>query len=75
MDASRRLVAICAVDDKGDRLFSDDNVNALADIDALVITRIAKQCEIHIGMTEGDGIAELVKNSETATLADDSRSS
>lgn len=74
MDASRRLVAICAVDNKGERLFTDDNVSTLADIDALVITRIAKECEVHIGMSEGDGIAELVKNSETATLAEDSPS-
>jgi hypothetical protein len=74
-DASRRLVALCAVDDKGDPLFGHDDVDELAEVDALVITRIAKECEIHAGMAEGD-VEELVAaaGNSQEVLDDDSPS-
>ena len=69
IDATRRLVALCVVDDKGNRLFASAEVSDLAEVDALVISRIAAECEQHVGMKEGD-IEELVGNSETVHVED-----
>tara|TARA_Y100000004_G_scaffold78220_1_gene88071 strand:- start:460 stop:864 length:405 start_codon:yes stop_codon:yes gene_type:complete len=62
LDATRRLCVLCMVDEKGERLFGENDVEALADVDAFVITKISKACEQHVGMGDGD-IEQLAKNS------------
>ncbi len=71
-DANRRLFALCVVDDKGERLFQDNEIETIATLDALIVSRVASACEVHVGMKDGD-IGELIKNSNQITV-DDSNS-
>tara|TARA_R100000152_G_C6782231_1_gene219178 strand:- start:7194 stop:7592 length:399 start_codon:yes stop_codon:yes gene_type:complete len=68
-DATRRLLALCIVDDAGERIFSDGDLSALANLDAFVSSRIYDACQEHCGFNKGD-IDDTVKNSEQISVDD-----
>lgn len=57
-----RLVALSAIDEKGDRLFSDEDVLALGEKSALALDRVFDVCQRISGLREVD-IQAMVKNS------------
>lgn len=56
--ARARTVAFCVVDGTGERLFSDDDIDALQAIDAGIINTIYDECARHCGV---DGIEATEK--------------
>lgn len=56
-----RLVAFSAVDDKGNRLFSNDDVDALGKKSAKALSRCVKASQRLNGLTGAD-LEELAKN-------------
>ncbi len=68
-DATRRLLALCIVDDNGNRIFTDGDLSELANLDAFVSSRIYDACQEHCGFNKGD-IDETVKNSEQINVDD-----
>lgn len=60
-----KLVSKCIVDEAGKRLFSDDDIPALAAKSAAALNRVYEVAQRLSGVTEDD-VDELVKNSETA---------
>ena len=71
-DATRRLIALCLVDENNDRVFSDSDVNQIGEMDSFVSSRIYDACQEHCGFNKGD-ISDAVKNCPEIT-ADDSPS-
>jgi hypothetical protein len=68
----RRLVALCLVDEQGNRLLTSDDSAALADIDGAITSQIFAECRKHCGFEVGE-IEDLVKNS--GEIADDDSAS
>jgi hypothetical protein len=68
-DATRRLIALCLVDDKNDRIFLDSDVNQIGEMDSFVSSRIYDACQEHCGFNKGD-IQETVKNSAKINVED-----
>jgi len=71
-DATRRLIALCLVDDKNERIFLDSDVNQIGDMDSFVSSRIYDACQEHCGFNKGD-IQDTVEKS-AAIHVDDSPS-
>ena len=53
-DATRRLIALCLVDDKNERIFMDSDVNQIGEMDSFVSSRIYDACQEHCGFNKGD---------------------
>lgn len=68
-DATRRLIALCVVDEDGKRIFSDSDLSAIANLDSYISSRIYDACQEHCGFNKGD-IDETVKNSEEISVDD-----
>ena len=68
----RRLLCLCLVDDKGNRLFGDDDADKLRDVDGGITSALFDAVQKHVGFEDGD-IEELAKNSN-AIQGDDSDS-
>ena len=68
-DATRRLIALCVVDEEGKRIFSDSDLSAIANLDSYISSRIYDACQEHCGFNKGD-IDETVKNSEEISVDD-----
>jgi len=68
-DATRRLIALCLVDDKNERIFTDSDVNQIGEMDSFVSSRIYDACQEHCGFNKND-IESTVKNSEEITVVD-----
>ncbi len=60
-----KLVSKCVVDEAGKRLFSDDDIPALASKSAAALNRVYEVAQRLSGVTDED-VDELTKNSETA---------
>jgi hypothetical protein len=60
-----KLVSKCVVDEAGTRLFSDDDIPALASKSAAALNRVYEVAQRLSGVTDED-VDELTKNSETA---------
>lgn len=63
-NARRRLVLICLVNDNGERLLSDADIDQLKALDGADMAYLQGECQAHCGFSKGD-IEGLVKNSET----------
>ena len=68
-DATRRLIALCLVDDKNERIFSDSDVNQIGEMDSFVSSRIYDAAQEHCGFNKGD-ITETVGNCEKINVVD-----
>jgi len=68
-DATRRLIALCVVDEDGKRIFSDSDLSAIANLDSYISSRIYDACQEHCGFNKGD-IDDTVKNSEGISVDD-----
>ena len=68
-DATRRLIALCLVDENNDRVFSDSDVNQIGEMDSFVSSRIYDAAQEHCGFNKGD-IEDTVKNSEKSHVDD-----
>jgi len=66
-DAARRLMVLCLVDDSGERLLEQGDVNALSQLDSIVAAKIYNECQTHCGFGEDD-IEQIVKNSESVSV-------
>ena len=62
-DARRRLIALCVVDDAGNRLLSDSDVPQLEQLDGAVAAKLFDVCQKHCGFEDNE-IEDLVKNSD-----------
>lgn len=67
-----KLVAACVVDDKGNLLFGDKDIQALGRKSSRALDRVYAVCQKLNGMTDAD-VDELAKNSK-ADPSDDSTS-
>lgn len=56
--ARRRLIALCLVDADGNRLFSDDEAEHLADMDGRIADAIYEHCVAHCGFRQDQVEAE-----------------
>ena len=61
--ANCRMISQCVVDGNGDRLFSDDDIDALAELDAAFVERLARACRKHAEFDPG-AVEKAEKNSE-----------
>ena len=65
-DATRRLIALCLVDENNDRIFLDSDVDKIGELDSFVSSKIYDACQEHCGFNKGD-IQDAVKNSPEIT--------
>ena len=68
-DATRRLIALCLVDDKNERIFTDSDVSQIGEMDSFVSSRIYDAAQEHCGFNKGD-IQETVEKCESITVDD-----
>lgn len=66
--ANRRLFVLCIVDGDGNRLFTNDDENRFADMDAADASKLYEECAEHCGIDRTD-LGDTSKNSE-ATAGD-----
>lgn len=57
--AKPRLIALCVVDEKGDRVFGNSDVPAISEMDAAAVNKLYEACEKFAGVTD-----EEAKNSD-----------
>ena len=69
-DATRRLICLCVVDENGNRLFQDSDLDVIANMDSFVSSRIYEACQEHCGFNKTD-IETAVKNSDRLEVADE----
>ena len=72
LTANCRLIILCAVDNEGNALFADSDVDALQRQDSLITNALADACQQHCGISKSD-LEGLEKNS-LKTTDDDSLS-
>lgn len=63
----RELLVACIVDDNGDRIFSDDEIELLGGWNGSVTERLYEECRKVCGLDLDDEVEETVKNSEATT--------
>ena len=68
-DATRRLIAICLVDEKNDRIFSNSDIDKIGELDSFVSSRIYDAAQEHCGFNKND-IETTVKNCERISVVD-----
>tara|TARA_R110000824_G_scaffold11593_3_gene50812 strand:+ start:5450 stop:5848 length:399 start_codon:yes stop_codon:yes gene_type:complete len=68
-DATRRLIALCLVDEKNERIFSNADVDQIGELDSFVSSRIYDAAQEHCGFNKGD-IEDTVKNCTGITVED-----
>lgn len=65
MRMRRELIAVCLVDDEGKRLFQNDEVSLLGEIDASVVNHLYSEARKHNRMDEGsDEVESYEKKSD-----------
>jgi hypothetical protein len=61
------LLAVCIVDEEGNRLFSDKEAGELKSLDSKFAQRLNEACRIHCGLDDdGSEVDDLEKKSEEA---------
>ena len=60
-----RLIILCAVDDQGDPILNNGDIDSLLDMDSQTINQLADVCQQLVGITEND-VEEMQKNNERA---------
>jgi len=68
-DATRRLIALCLVDENNERIFLNSDIDKIGEMDSFVSSRIYDAAQEHCGFNKGD-IEDTVKNSEKITVED-----
>tara|TARA_R110000751_G_scaffold38895_2_gene92886 strand:- start:1269 stop:1667 length:399 start_codon:yes stop_codon:yes gene_type:complete len=68
-DATRRLIALCLVDENNDRIFLDSDVNQIGEMDSFISSRIYDAAQEHCGFNKGD-IEDTVGNSGEISVED-----
>jgi hypothetical protein len=68
-DATRRLIALCLVDENNDRIFLDSDINQIGEMDSFVSSRIYDAAQEHCGFNKGD-IEHTLGDSEKITVVD-----
>jgi|TARA_R110002167_G_scaffold93782_3_gene251036 hypothetical protein len=68
-DATRRLIALCLVDENNDRIFLDSDINQIGEMDSFVSSRIYDAAQEHCGFNKGD-IEDTLGDSEKITVVD-----
>jgi len=68
-NARARLVALCAIDEDGARLFTNSDVRALGAKSAAALNRVYEAASVLSGLTEDD-LEELAENFSEATGED-----
>lgn len=69
ISARRRLIVLCLVDEDGNPILSEADLEALKDLDGADMAFLQDECTVHCGFKRGD-IEGLVKNSESVRVAD-----
>ena len=67
-DAYRRLFVLVVVDEAGNRMFSDDDLAALENVDSLVVARVFQVAHAFCGFEKND-IEDIIKNSSRIHVA------
>ena len=60
-----RLIILCAVDDQGDPILNQGDIDSLLDMDSQTINQLADVCQQLVGITESD-VEDMEKNYETS---------
>tara|TARA_R110000851_G_scaffold53588_1_gene127087 strand:- start:260 stop:658 length:399 start_codon:yes stop_codon:yes gene_type:complete len=68
-DATRRLIALCLVDENNDRIFLDSDVNQIGEMDSFISSRIYDAAQEHCGFNKGD-IEDTVGKCAEITVED-----
>lgn len=58
----RKLIVLCIVDDQGNRLLSDADVDAMSELDGTDLAYLQEECQVFCGFKKAS-IEELTKNS------------
>ncbi len=66
LNAKRKLVILCLVDEAGAALLDDDDVSELGEVDGVVISAIYDAAFIHCGFAKGD-VDNLAKKNSAET--------
>lgn len=61
---SRYIVVRCLVDEKGERLFGNEEVAELEGVDGAIIEKLSDVCNIHCGLEVGS-VERYLKNYDT----------
>lgn len=69
VDARRRLIVACVVDEAGDPILSGADLDGLKQLDGADMAHLQEECMVHCGFKSGD-IEGLVKNSEAVHVDD-----
>ena len=60
-----RLIILCAVDDQGDPILNQGDIDSLLDMDSQTINQLADVCQQLVGITESD-VEDMEKTYETS---------
>ena len=71
LDAKRRLIVMSVVDAEGSPILTAEDVDALADLDSGIVSRLCDEISKHSGITATD--LEALSGNSDATDGDDSR--
>ena len=69
LNSRRALLIRCLVDENGNRMFSLDDYDALAEWDAADLQAAQSACADHVGTSE-DGLENIRKNSQAIAAAE-----
>ena len=64
----RELLCLCIVDDEGNRIFSNDEVDALAELDGGVTSQLYSTCRVLCGLDEPSDAGKKAKKLEETTV-------
>lgn len=62
LDLRIRMIAACAVDEAGRRIFTDADIPELRKLDGRIVSTLSDEVMSHVGWTDND-VENLVKNS------------
>lgn len=68
LNARRRLVVLCLVDENGDQILNNSDLAALKQLDGADMATLQEECQTFVGFKEGD-IEGLVKNSDSVHVS------
>ncbi len=69
-DMRAELLVMCIVDDEGDRIFTNEEVSIVRDMDSKVSKPLYTFCREHVGLDEKVDIEGLAKKSEETDDSD-----
>ena len=60
--AGARIIVLCVVNGEGQRIFSDNDVAQIMEMDAAFVAALARECQEHAGIVDAVALEEAEKN-------------